>query len=277
MEFVEKKTLKTIRRNSPKCLVNWIWTIQSAKYLWYVLQKCGFSSLNLKHINQDIIENAFSKIRDNGHRNNNPSPLQFSAAFKTLVTTNLTSNHSISSNCEESKEGTSLSLLKICHASNIEIETETKEDDIECAEAIIPDAITKNMFIDAQKIIELIEKEKPVIECDECFQIIKRNCILESVQHALDIAELQFPQFCHEIQVIKKLKSILSREAFSMPIIHCTIVQNIIIDITAKQFILQWCKFINKILTGKIEVECDANFMYNEARRMYLKHSRKKK
>jgi len=277
MEFVEKKTLKAIRRNSPKCLVHWIWTIQSAKYLWDVLQKFGFSSFNLKHINQDVIENVFSKIRDNGHRNNNPSPFQFSAIFKSLITTNLTSNHCISSNCEESKEGTSLSLLKIFHANDIAIKSETKQnDDIECAEAAIPDAMTKHMFVDAQKIITMIQKEKPVMECEECFQIIQHNCILESVQHALDIAELRFPQFCHEIQIMEKLKNILNIEAFSISMIHCPIVRNIIINITAKQFILQWCKFINKILTGNIEVEND-DFMYNEARRMYLKHSKKNK
>lgn len=63
-----------------------------------MLKKSGFFSFNLKHINQDVLENAFSKIRDNGHRNINLSPFQFSAAFKTLVTTNLTSNHCIASN-----------------------------------------------------------------------------------------------------------------------------------------------------------------------------------
>ncbi|KYM94190.1 hypothetical protein ALC62_15184 [Cyphomyrmex costatus] len=270
--FVEKKTHQAIRRNSPKCLVNWIWTIQNAKYLWYVLQKHGFSSFNLKHINQDIIENAFSKIRDFGHRNNNPSPLQFSA-FKTLVTTNLTSNHYISSNCEESKEGKSLSLLRICHASNI-TESKTKQNSnteyVECTEAAIPDAITKNMFVDAQTIITMIEKEKCIMDCEECLQIIKHNFILELVQHALDMAELQFPQFCHEIQVMEKLKNVLN-ETFSKFMIHCSIVRNIIIDITAKQFILQWCKFINQVLTGKVEVEDDANFMYVAAKRMYCK------
>jgi len=109
----------------------------------------------------------------------------------------------------------------------------------------------------------------------KCFKIIKHNCILESVQHALDLAELQFPQFCHEIHIIEKLKNILT-EAFSLSMIHCSIVKNIIIDVTAKIFILQWCKFINKILSGKIEEVCD-NFIYNQARRMYLKHSKKKK
>lgn len=167
-------------------------------------------------------------------------------------------------------------MLKICRANNIAIESETEQNvnDTECAEAAIPDVITKNMFVDAQKIILIIEKEKPVMECEECFQIMKHNCIMESVQQALDVAELQFPHFCHEIQVMEKLKNILSIEAFSTPIIHCLIVRSIIIDVTAKQFILQWCNFINKILTGKIEEGCDANFMYNQARRMYLKRSK---
>lgn len=161
MKFVEKKTHQAIRRNSPKCLVNWIWTIQSAKYLWYVLQKSGFSSFNLKHINQDMVENSFSKIRDNGHRNNNPTTLQFSAAFKTLVlnATNLISNHCISLNCEENEERTSLSLLRICHANNIIMESETNQkDDIEYTDAAILDAITNIMFVDSQKVIAMKKK-----------------------------------------------------------------------------------------------------------------------
>ncbi|EFN60699.1 hypothetical protein EAG_05514, partial [Camponotus floridanus] len=112
MEFVEKKTHKVIRRNSSKSLINWMWTIQSATYLWHVLKTAAFSLLNLKHINQDVLENCFSQIRDNGHRNINLSAFQFTGSFKTIVTTNLTSNHCISSNYEERNEGTSLALLK---------------------------------------------------------------------------------------------------------------------------------------------------------------------
>lgn len=72
------------------------------------------------------------------------------------------------------------------------------------------------------------------MECEECFQIIKHNYILECVQQALDMAELQFPRFCHEIQVMEKLKNILNDETFSLSMIHCPIVRNIIIDITVK-------------------------------------------
>lgn len=55
---------------------------------------------------------------------------------------------------------------------------------------------------------------------------------------------------------------------------YCPMVLDIILEITAKQFILQWCKFINKILTGKIREDCDANFIYNQARRMFMKHQK---
>ncbi|KYN13709.1 PREDICTED: uncharacterized protein LOC108766428 [Trachymyrmex cornetzi] len=100
MDFVESATHKAIRHNS-KCLKNWIWTIQGAHYLWNILQTCGFSSFNLRFLNQDLVENSFSQIRDHGHRNNNPTPYQFGSSFKMLLTTNLTSRHSISTNCKE--------------------------------------------------------------------------------------------------------------------------------------------------------------------------------
>jgi len=67
------------------------------------------------------------------------------------------------------------------HANDIAIKSETKQnDDIECAEATISNAMTKHMFVDAQKMITMIEKEKPGMECEKCFQIIQHNCILES-------------------------------------------------------------------------------------------------
>lgn len=279
MKFVEKKTHKTIRRNSPKCLINWMWTIQNAQYLWYVLQASGFSSFNLKHINQDIVENCFSQIRDNGHRNINPSPFQFSAAFKTLVTTNLTSNYCISSNCEESNEGASLALTKIYNDNELMTESEKNDIDIdiECTEAAISDVMTKHMFTDAQKIILIIAQNKAVTECKQCFEIINHNRILEHIQHALDVAELQFPQFCHETQVKEKLKTTFNNE-IPTSILHCSIVYNIVIEETAKEFVLQWCKFINNILTGKIQKECwDANVIYTQAKTMSLKYSKNKK
>jgi len=126
MEFVEKRTHKPLKKNAPKCLKNWIWTIQGARSLWKVLRLYKFSSLNLRYINQDPLENFFSQVRDIGHRNNNPTPYQFSASFKTLLTANITSKHSLSSNCQQNEDGTSLALLNMFRASQIT----TEENDI---------------------------------------------------------------------------------------------------------------------------------------------------
>lgn len=115
MVYVTKNSHEAIPPGkSAKCLTYWIWTIENCIYLWNILEPLGFSYLNLRHLNQDVLENFFGQIRDHGHRNVNPSPFQFEAAYKILLNTNLTSKHSISSNCQKNKEGKSLSsLLKL--------------------------------------------------------------------------------------------------------------------------------------------------------------------
>lgn len=155
MEFVDKESHTSLRKNAPKCLNNWIWTIM--ELLWNMLCNIGFSHFNLKYINQDCIENFFGQIRDNGHRNINPTPYQFNGSFKTLIITNLTSRHSVSSNCEENENGPSQALLNILRVSDIVTSEEEKEEkEIECTEAAILETNTKHLFIDVQKIIKKI-------------------------------------------------------------------------------------------------------------------------
>ncbi|EFN69434.1 hypothetical protein EAG_03194, partial [Camponotus floridanus] len=138
MEFVEKKSYKSLRRNKPKCLINWRQAIQGAKCLWKMLQEYGFTTLNLKYLNQDAVENFFSQIRNHGHQNNNPTPYLFGTSFKALLTCNLTSKHSISANCKEDKEEFS-SLLNLLRIEEIESEKDdTKDDTVECEETAIP-------------------------------------------------------------------------------------------------------------------------------------------
>lgn len=168
MDFVESGTHKYIRHNS-KCLSNWIWTIEGAQHLWNTLRKSGFSSLNLKFLNQDPVENCFSQIRDHGHRNNNPSPYQFCASFKTLVTTNFTSKHSVSSNCKEEYEGKSMSLAKVISvAENKDL---SEEETAECAETIIPLPEISNPFVDVKKIVSILaNKVKCEVNCAKCLE-----------------------------------------------------------------------------------------------------------
>lgn len=140
MEFVEKENHKSLRKNTPKCLKNWIWTIESGKKLWKELRDIGFPSFNLRFINQDLIENCFGQIRDNGRRNINPTPYNFCGSFKTLITTNLTSSHSLSANCEECKEGSSLALAEMFRVGEMTAEEEEKEEierEVECSIPIL--------------------------------------------------------------------------------------------------------------------------------------------
>lgn len=272
MDFVESATHKAIRHNS-KCLKNWIWTIQGAHYLWNILQTCGFSSFNLRFLNQDLVENSFSQIRDHEHRNNNPTPYQFGSSFKMLLTTNLTSRHSISANCKEMNEGTSLSLIQVISATE---SNENEDEGIEYAESAIPAVTEHNIFVAADNILKNILMSKTVIQCEQCVQNLENQDILKSIDSALQIAEVRFVDFCYTLEVKKKLKSILYSEVFSKVSTHCTILLDHLIEETVEQFIIQWCKYINKILNRKYTGNFENNYIYNEAKKMSIKYMKKK-
>lgn len=279
MEFVDAKTHKSLNRNKPKCLTNWIRTIEGAKILWEILQKNGFKSLNLKHLNQDPIENLFSQIRDHGHRNVNPTPYLFGTAFKALLTCNLTSKHSMSANCEKDKEDFQplLSFFKteqIMEREETE-ETEETEENVECSEATNSNTTTStNFYFDVHKTISLL-KRKMKMECTECIALLENNNTIEVVKHAMEIVEMQFLIFCHETKVKKKLIQHLSN---TFPKFHCTDIQNNILNNFAHQFILEWCNFINKIFRGKeTQDDLNTNNMYYEAQRMSSKYRKKVK
>ncbi|XP_028046886.1 uncharacterized protein LOC105836495 isoform X2 [Monomorium pharaonis] len=270
MDFIESDSHKYIHQNA-KCLSNWIWTIRSAQRLWNTLQKSGFTSLNLKFLNQDPIENCFSQIRD--HINNNPTPYQFCALFKTLITTNFTSKHSISSNCKEEYEGKPMSLEKIISkAENMEL---IKNEEPERAEMPIPEVL--NIFINVEELISILTDK---IKCENCAKCLQNEETVRIMQYALQNTELKFLSFCHEVNIKVKVKSILYLEAFTKISIHCATHEDFLIEKTAQHFIIQWCKYVNKLLKGTLEDNYSDNYMYNEARRMsmrFQKHKLKQK
>jgi len=61
---------------------------------------CGFAFVLLRNFNQDPIENFFGSIHIHGDRNIKQTPSMFISSFKTLLTNNFTSNHSVRSNCK---------------------------------------------------------------------------------------------------------------------------------------------------------------------------------
>jgi len=217
-----------------------------------MLQTYGFTTLNLKYLNQDPIENLFSQIRNHGQQNNNPTPYLFGTSFKALLTCNLTSKHSVSANCQEDKENF-LSLLTLMRTEEIE-SSEKNEITVECEKAAIPDTSDAALYIDMNKIINSVKK-KIQVDCAQCTTILEDEKTIQMLEYAVEIAEKQFPNFCHETKVKCKLIETISQEALSTAYFHCNDVYNIVFDTLAHYFITEWCNLINKILRRQIKYD----------------------
>ncbi|KYN12733.1 hypothetical protein ALC57_15092 [Trachymyrmex cornetzi] len=248
MEFVEKKSYKSLKRNKPKCLINWRRTIKGVMCLWKMLQTCGFTSLDLKYCNQDHVENFFSGIRRHGHQNNNPTPYLFNTAFKALLTCNITSKHSLSANCKEDEESF-LPLLSIMRTEEIEC-AEENETVVECETTAISDIsdVANSLYIDTNKIVNNVKKKmKNLINCAQCNAILEDEETIQILECVIEFAE-EHSYFFHETNVKQKFIKTISQETLFTVNFHCTDVQNIVLDTLAHYFILEWCNIINKIL-----------------------------
>lgn len=102
IQFMVKKSDGTTFAKSIPTVNNFIKTVEGFKSLWKLLStKYGLDSMLTRNINQDPLENFFGSIRSLGARYVAPNCVGFEGAFKTLLLNNLSSNHSVNSNCEE--------------------------------------------------------------------------------------------------------------------------------------------------------------------------------
>lgn len=98
------KTMKFVNANNQgvvPSLSSWIKTIENFKYLIRHLHSKGITSVLLRNINQDALENFFGSIRAHGCSNIMPNSSAFESAFKTLLINNISSPHSVGANCEK--------------------------------------------------------------------------------------------------------------------------------------------------------------------------------
>lgn len=274
MQFVDKTTLKPIRRNPPKCIKNWMWTIRGTMCLWDILKQHGFKNLNLRYINQDVIENFFGQIRSIGYRNVNPTPYQFGTAFKTLITVNITSKYSISSNCEINEIDSSLALITMFRAAE-NVHTENNDTIIDCAEADIPLPEAKHGLVNVHKIINNMHK-KYMDLCNDCAKDIAATETIQLLQQAVHTAEVQFPNCCHNVRVKEYVIESMTAEIGYLTI-HCNSSFKELLNMLVEDFILQWCNFLNKILCGKMSNGFQSNYMYDQAKNMAMRYTKKSK
>lgn len=109
MQFLEEmlsflKCIKVIDDNgsnvSVKCFKSWQITINSVIQLWKILKSYDFTYLRTRKLNQDCLENFFGFIRQQGGNCVNPTPIQFTRAFKKLFSLKFL-QHSDTQNCAQ--------------------------------------------------------------------------------------------------------------------------------------------------------------------------------
>lgn len=110
IEFLEEmshfiKSIKVIKENGSnvKCLDCWQITIKSTIELWKILKDLNFPYLRMRRVNQDCLENFFGSVRQQSGNSLNPTPIQFSRAFKKLFSLRYF-KHSDTQNCAEDKD-----------------------------------------------------------------------------------------------------------------------------------------------------------------------------
>ena len=103
--FTFIKELKVFERNEEvtgriKCLKGWLVTIKAILSIWDQLHgNYGFKFLLTRRLNTDPIENFFGSIRQQGGNSDNPTPIQFTRAFRKLFFSSFL--NSSTGNCAE--------------------------------------------------------------------------------------------------------------------------------------------------------------------------------
>jgi len=111
-----------------------------------------------------------------------------------------------------------------------------------------------------------------LMQYGKCIQCFQDESILKTIQHALQITELQVVNFCYEVK--KKLRSIL--KLFSKISIHYLMQLGNLMNEIAEQFIVQWCRFLNKI-NGTQEREYETSFIIKKESMKCKKDKSKRK
>lgn len=187
--------------------------------IYKIMAEKGVKSLLLRTFNQDSLENFFGSIRSLGYRNNNPSTVAFSSAYKTLIINNLTSTHSPGNNCEEDfADGCLTSYHYLfadkCVYSTIISNTELRVNDGELKQRIMNVRDIENLRTQTQNYIAgFIAKKMNIIlfkGCERCIseicttQKLKDHDVIDAREYQKSHVTLKYPysKFCSLVQNI---------------------------------------------------------------------------
>lgn len=98
--------------NRSTVILKTISTIKGYMELTKICLSLGVKSVSLRQMNQDGLENFFGSVRSVCHNSKSPIASLFRPGYTNLILTNLTSQHSISGNCED--DGNKSLLKNVC-------------------------------------------------------------------------------------------------------------------------------------------------------------------
>lgn len=110
MDYIDKTDGSVNNRST--VILKLMSTVRGYMELTKMCLALGIESVSLRQMNQDGLENFFGSIRSVSHNSKSPIPSLFRPGYTNLILTNLSSHHSISSNCEN--DGNKSLLRNVC-------------------------------------------------------------------------------------------------------------------------------------------------------------------
>lgn len=259
-----------------------------------MLSDKGIQVLLLRHFNQDSLENFFGALRALGYRNNNPTCEMFSSAYKTLLLNNIMSTHSPGSNCEDDfSEACLVSYQTLFATFNNKLDTDEpefdrqrvadlpKEENPSCtSDLTLLESQTKNYiagFI-VKKLNTIFFKNYDVCLKEICSNINNDHQIIQArdyqpngkhllkypnssfcmlVQNVINIISHNLPSLCHhktlKVDLINIIEEKVDLKYITCPD-HKLIFPEKFVNFVVKLMVHNWCTQINRILSGKINL-----------------------
>lgn len=247
MDYIDPLTGDTNNRST--VIQKTISTIKGCMELTKICLSLGIKEVCLRRMNQDGLENFFGSVRAVCYNSKSPIASHFRPGYTNLILTNLTSQHSVYSNCEE--DGDKSLLKNVCELydpndpNTIMIDSidNEAEANFDVGEELIKleidvDEISELKFIENEAMTLISGKAcKHVIassKCESCKNTLAAYCPLDAhlVISAIDSViprltyptmlfmnrfklllqsiEITLPYVCHEKNLSKKLMASLS-------------------------------------------------------------------
>lgn len=208
MEYIDPDTGNTNNRTT--VIQKTISTLKGYMELTKICLSLGMKEVSLRRMNQDGLENFFGSVRAVCHNSKSPIASHFRPGYTNLILTNLTSQHSIYSNCEE--DGDRSLLKNVCELYDDlnTFMTDSIDNDAEAKMDVGEELVKLEVDIDGLFEMSSVENEamalisgtacKDVIastKCESCINTLEAYCPLESHRaiNAIDsvIPRLTYP------------------------------------------------------------------------------------